>query len=78
MGDRLHGRVSPPLDISPGDLAPPSTVLTSGSSHRNTYGWQAGGTHPTGIQTVDLCLTVSLFHFFPFQGWGQYIVSKSG
>ena len=32
------------------DLPPPptiSTVVTSRSDHRNTYGWQAGGTHPT-------------------------------
>ena len=29
------------------DLPPPP--LTPRGDHRNTYGWQAGGTHPTGI-----------------------------
>ena len=24
-------------------------VLTSSGGHQNTYGWQAGGTHPTGM-----------------------------
>ena len=34
-----------PLDIGSG--IPP--VLTPSSSHHNTYCWQAGGTHPTGM-----------------------------
>ena len=32
----------------PWDLGcPPSPVLTPSDSDQNTYGWQAGGTHPT-------------------------------
>ena len=27
----------------------PPLVLTPSGSHQNTYGWQAGGTHPTGM-----------------------------
>ena len=33
-------------DMEPGDPLP---VLTPSGGHPNTYGWQAGGTHPTGI-----------------------------
>ena len=28
---------------------PPPPVLTPSGGHRNTYSWQAGGTHPTGM-----------------------------
>ena len=36
------------------DLPPP--VLTSSGGHRNTYGWQAGGLYPTGMQSCFLCV----------------------
>ena len=36
-----------PLDLG----YPPYTplALTPSAGHQNTYGWQAGGTHPTGM-----------------------------
>ena len=30
----------------------PLPILTSSGGHRNTYGWQVGGTHPTGMLLV--------------------------
>ena len=30
-------------------LPPPPLVLTSSGGHQHMYGWQPGGTHPTGI-----------------------------
>ena len=35
-----------PPDMGPGYLPP---VLTPSGSHRNTYSWQAGSMHPTGM-----------------------------
>ena len=40
--DLLH--CSPPPPTNP-------LVLVSSGGHRNTYGWQAGGTHPTGMMS---------------------------
>ena len=31
-------------------------VLTSSGGHQNTYVWQAGGTHPTGMLSYDIIL----------------------
>ena len=28
---------------------PPPLVLTPSGDHQNTYGWQVGGTYPTGM-----------------------------
>ena len=31
------------------DLGYPPLVLTPSGGHQNTYGWQVGGMHPTGM-----------------------------
>ena len=46
---------------------PPQPVLTSGDGHQNTYGWQAGGTHPTGVVSCSKYFSSSLR-----QWGGQY------
>ena len=37
------------LDTQTCSLEGLSTVVTPNGDHRNTYGWQAGSTHPTGM-----------------------------
>ena len=45
--------LSPSLDMGPGILLPPPPpVLTPSLGPQKTYGWQAGGTHPTGYFLV--------------------------
>ena len=34
------------LDLT---VQPPALVLTFSGHHRSMYGWQGGGTHPTGM-----------------------------
>ena len=43
------------------DPPPPPPVLTFSHGHRNTYGWQVGGKHPTGMHSYSLC-----------HGFGEY------
>ena len=39
------------------DIEYPPPVLTPSGSHHNTYGWKAGGTHPTGIFSCSLMIS---------------------
>ena len=41
------------------DLPPPPFILTSSGGYQNTYGWQAGGTHPTGMLSCLLGKCIS-------------------
>ena len=43
------------------ELPPP--VLTSGGGHRNTYAWQAGSTHPTGMNSSWLTFLFEISFF---------------
>ena len=36
------------INIQGVDIPRPVGILTCSGGHQNTYGWQAGGTHPTG------------------------------
>ena len=40
--------VPTPLDLRPGIPIRPLLLAPSGG-HQNMYGWQVGGTHPTGM-----------------------------
>ena len=47
-----HGIHRVPSTSQPSDLSiyhPTPLALTSSGGHRNMYGWQAGGTYPTGM-----------------------------
>ena len=33
----------------------PPPVLTPNGNYHNTYDWQAGGTHPTGMLSCCIC-----------------------
>ena len=42
------------------DLPSPPLVLTSSGCHRNTYGWQAGSTHPTAMLSRSVMANFNL------------------
>ena len=76
LGDGMRwggGWVGPPLLTSgthnwrPGQTCSlviptphPQLVLTYSGGHRKTSGWQAGGTHPSGMLSFELCLRPKL------------------
>ena len=50
-GVSTHSQVLTQPDMGPaqGVGTPLPTLLISSGGHQNMYGWQAGGTHPTGM-----------------------------
>ena len=46
----LHLR---PVHLKTYPLPLPKLVPTASGGHRNTYGWQTGGTHPTGMPSCS-------------------------
>ena len=51
-----------PVKICPLEDLTPRTVLTASGGHWNTYGLQAGGTHPTGMLSC-LCTDIGVCTF---------------
>ena len=65
-----------------GPTPPPKTVRTSSGIHRSTYGWQAGGTHPTGMHSCSVrccrccCLWVTLLTLVLKIGTSNFVTEK--
>ena len=65
----VGSRVSRSLDWSHGRIPPGHGYHPHGGDHRNTYGWQAGGTHPTGMLFCYILIKAYVKYLVTFLIW---------
>ena len=58
-----------PVDIRRGTPSHPDPMLMTSGGRRSLYGWQAGGTHPTGMLTSYCWIWLEVRRV----GWHQFI-----